>query len=205
MKKTLLSLALLAASSANALVTYTGSTDSGVLPPDNDFEEGLPVLFGREVSVDGPATITMTAIFSEADYTNAFITVGGTTFSNVIDGSSLTFDYAGGLLPFSFFVIDTGNSVINGSNQFNWESDLLLPYFAVTEVLEQDGTESFLIGLNDNSGFDGDSIDLDVDDYVIRVEVTAPQVEVPEPLPAALLGLGLIGIGLARIKARRAK
>jgi len=196
MKNTLLALSLLAASSAQALISYTGSIDQGVTPPDDDFAPGQPVLFGREVYVDAPATITMTAIFSEASYTNALITVGDTTYSNVIDGSSITFPVAAGLLPFSFFVTDTGEAVINGGNQANWEAGGTTPFFAVTPVVD----DTFFIALNDNGFGDATSGDSDFDDYVIRVQAEA--LNVPEPLPAALLGIGLIGIGLTRYRRR---
>jgi len=205
MKKTLFAFSLLAAAQANALVSYSGSIDQGVTAPDNDWGAGVPVLFGREVSIDGPATIKMTALFSEAAYRNAFITVGDVTFSDVIDGDAYSFDFEGGLLPFSFFVTNTGNAVVNGGNQLAWESKDVVPYFLVTPVEQQLGYESFIIGLNDNATSDG-PFDVDGDDYVIQVEVLpGGQVEVPEPMPAMLLGLGLIGVGLTRIKARRFK
>ena len=207
MKKTLFALSLLAAAQANALVSYSGSIDQGVTPPDDDFAPGTPVLFGREVTIDQFAVIKMTAVFSEADYLNAVITVGETKFSNVIDGDSITFEYGPGLLPFSFFTLDTELGVANGGNQVAWELGGPNPFYAVTPVeIDGDGLETFYIAYNDNGFGDAASSDGDLDDYVIRVDVAAaPQVEVPEPMPAMLLGLGLVGIGLARLKARRAK
>ena len=196
MRKTLLALSMLAASSAQALISYTGSIDQGITPPDDDFAPGVVVLFGREVYVDAPANITMTAIFSEADYSNALITIGDTTYSDVIDGSSITFPVAAGLLPFGFFVTDTGESVINGGNQAAWEAGGSTPFFAVTPVVDNE----FYIALNDNGFGDQTSGDIDLDDYVIRVQAEA--LPVPEPLPAALLGMGLVGVGLTRLRRR---
>ena len=199
MKKTLFAMSMAAAVNASALVTYTGSIDQGITPPDDDFAPGVVVLFGREVYVDVPANITMTAIFSEADYSNALITIGDTTYSDVIDGSSITFPVAAGLLPFGFFVTDTGESVINGGNQLAWEAGGSTPFFAVTPVeTDSDGVASFYIALNDNGFGDASSLDIDLDDYVIRADVKA--LPVPEPGTLALLGLGAVGVGLTRIK-----
>lgn len=203
MKKTLFALSLLAAAQANALVSYSGSIDQGITPPDDDFAPGTPVLFGREVTIDEFAIIKMTAVYSEADYTNAIITVGETKFSNVIDGDSITFNYGPGLLPFSFFTLDTELGVTNGGNQTAWELGGPNPFFAVTPVEIDLGVETFYLAYNDNGFGDAASNDGDLDDYVIRVDVAAvPQVEVPEPMPAMLLGLGLIGIGLTRFRKR---
>ena len=201
MRKMLFALSLLAAAQAQALVTFSGSTDLGVTPPDDDFAPGTPVLFGREVTIDQYAQVKLTAVYSEANYTNAFLTVGGVSFSDVIDGSSFTFEFGPGLLPFSFFVTDTSLAVVNGGNQLAWEAGSSNPFFAVTPVeTDSDGVASFFIALNDNGFGDLTSGDQDLDDYVIRADVKA--IQVPEPLPAMLLGMGLVGVGLTRLKRR---
>ena len=201
MRKMLFALSLLAAAQAQALVTFSGSIDQGITPPDDDFAPGTPVLFGREVTIDQYAQVKLTAVYSEANYTNAFLTVGGVSFSDVIDGSSFTFDFGPGLLPFSFFVPDTATAVVNGGNQVAWEAGGSSPFFAVTPVeTDSDGVASFYIALNDNGFGDQTSPDLDLDDYVIRADVKA--IPVPEPLPAMLLGMGLVGVGLTRLKRR---
>ena len=201
MRKMLFALSLLAAAQAQALVTFSGSIDQGVTPPDDDFAPGTPVLFGREVTIDQYAQVKLTAVYSEANYTNAFLTVGGVSFSDVIDGSSFTFDFGPGLLPFSFFVTDTSLAVVNGGNQVAWEAGGSSPFFAVTPVeTDSDGVASFYIALNDNGFGDLTSGDQDLDDYVIRADVKA--LPVPEPLPAVLLGMGLVGVGLTRLKRR---
>ena len=202
MRKTLFALSLLAAAQAQALVTFSGSIDQGVTPPDDDFAPGTPVLFGREVTIDQYAQVKLTAVYSEANYTNAFLTVGGVSFSDVIDGSAFTFEFGPGLLPFSFFVVDTATAVVNGGNQLAWEAGGSNPFFAVTPVeTDSDGVASFYIALNDNGFGDLSSGDQDLDDYVIRADVKA--LPVPEPGAMALLGLGAVGVGLTRLKRRK--
>jgi hypothetical protein len=53
--------------------------------------------------------------------------------------------------------------------------------------------DSLLIGFNDS--YTGDN---DYDDLVIQADFA----EVPEPMPAMLLGLGLVGVGLSRLRKR---
>jgi hypothetical protein len=202
MRKMLFALSLLAAAQAQALVTFSGSIDQGITPPDDDFAPATAVLFGREVTIDQYAQVKLTAVYSEANYTNAFLTVGGVSYSDVIDGSSLTFDFGPGLLPFSFFVTDTATAVVNGGNQLAWEAGGSSPFYAVTPVeTDSDGVASFYIALNDNGFGDASSPDQDLDDYVIRADVKA--LPVPEPGAMALLGLGAVGVGLTRFKRRK--
>jgi len=76
---------------------------------------------------------------------------------------------------------------VNGFNQAGYES--LGSSFAVSWI----DADSLLIGFNDR--YTGDN---DYDDLVIQADFA----EVPEPMPAMLLGLGLMGIGLARLRKR---
>jgi hypothetical protein len=194
-------LALAAAAQAQAYVSFPGGADISVTSPDNDFAPGIEVLLGREIQLDTAARVTFTAFFSEAKYKNAFLTIGDTKFSdNIVTGDAYTRDFEAGLLPFSFFVADTGKSIVNGGNQAAWQAGNGDPYFLVTPpTIGEDAVEKFYIALND----DGSLIDEDYDDYVIGVTVEGiPVKDVPEPAPAMLLGLGLIGIGLTRLKRR---
>lgn len=209
MKKTVIALALLSmAGAAQALVTYTGSTDQGVTTSDDDFAApaGRPVLFGREVHLDRDSRVTFEAVFSEADYRNAFITIGSTTFSDVIDGGTYTANFEAGLLPFSFDVLTVDRQVENGTNQAAWDAHDLTPWFAVSPIEVLSAVESqFFIGLND----DGLEFDQDIDDYVIQVNVVAGgeptprDVDVPEPSALALLALGALGVGATRLSRRK--
>ena len=191
-----LSLALATGAHAN-LITLTGSIDQAVIPAGDDYGF-LGIYLGREVILNQESQVTFKAIFSEAAYTNALITFGDVTYSNVIDGASTTEVLDAGLIPFSFFVTDTSLAVSNGTNQAAWTKQGPQPHFAITEEISPG---KWLIGLQD----DGNSIDYDFDDYVIEMTVEPlpvnPQ-EVPEPLPAALLGLGLLGVGLTRLRRR---
>ena len=195
MKYALSALALATAVTANAdLITLTGSIDQAFVPADDDYGYSGGIYLGREVHLNQESDVTFTAVFSESSYQNAFISIGGVLYDNVIDGATTTERLGGGLIPFSFLVQDTGLGVSNGVNQQAWEETGPQPHFAVSEVLE-DGN-SWLIGLQD----DGNSIDYDFDDFVLRM--TVEPVNVPEPMPAMLLGLGLIGVGLTRLKKR---
>lgn len=153
------------------------------------------LLPGRELRLAQTSRVTFTALVSESDWEDVFVTVGGQLYDGIDNGNSVSGIYGPGLLDFSFIAGATGETVANGHNLDNYLASLgrgSLPHFGLAAV-DRAPVETWLIGLQD----DGQTIDFDFDDHVLKIEVEP--VEVPEPAAAALLGIGLIGIGLTRL------
>ena len=181
-------LALLAvALNLNAAIITDGSTDALPSVTGDDFGYVGPVLLGREVSVTGVYDVTFTAVYQESDFRNYFVTVAGTLFDDINIGDSYTVTTPAGL-DFAFGSVGHPGTAVNGFNQAGYEANG--PSFAVNWI----DADSLFIGYNDS--YTGDH---DYDDMVVRADFVA----VPEPMPAMLLGIGLMGIGAAR-RMRRA-
>ena len=178
-------LALLAvALNLNAAIITDGSTDVSPALLGDDFGYVGPVLLGREVSVTGVYDVTFTAVYQESDFRNYFVTVAGAVFDDINIGDSYTIRTPAAL-QFAFGSLDAPGTAVNGLNQTGYEASGAA--FAINWL----SPTSLLIGYNDS--FTGDN---DYDDLVIRADF----VEVPEPMPAMLLGLGLMGVGLTRMR-----
>jgi hypothetical protein len=178
-------IALLAAAlNLNAAIITDGSTDVSPALVGDDFGYAGPVLLGREVSVTGVYDVTFTAVYQESAFRNYFVTVAGTLFDDINIGDSYTIRTPAAL-QFAFGSLDAPGTAVNGLNQAGYEASGAA--FAINWL----SPTSLLIGYNDS--FTGDA---DYDDLVIRADF----VEVTEPMPAMLLGLGLMGIGLARMR-----
>jgi len=169
-------------------VDFVGAGES-FYPPANDYGV-TEVTRGNDVYLNAKANVTFTSLFQESDDLNFFI--GGSkvfTEAGIQESASFTFD--SGLVPFSFGG-SNGHAVINGQNFVQYQGGEVT--FAHSDSNEYD----FLLGYNDNFKGIGDK---DFDDFIVGVDVSEAQIAtVPEPGMVALFGLGLVGVGLSRLR-----
>jgi len=211
--KYLVATGLMAASvqaSALALLSTTGGTVQPVAGQDNFFETriaatqyniGANLFFGPDAYSN--ANLTFTFLGNEGSWETVFSAYStGSLSSHGADGTSFTVGNVdtsanGGLLDFDFEVVAPYyanlGGVANGSNAFPESGG---QSFAVILNSTFDGVAYDALLLWDDAG--GGSDDDNHDDQVIGLNVT----QVPEPGTIALLGLGLLGLGISR---RRSK
>mgnify|MGYP000890456554 CR=1 FL=1 len=177
-------LAAVMATGSMAGITTVGSVDVAPSLLGDDFGYTSEIQLGREVGITGTYDVTFTAVFEESAYRNYFVSVGGILFDDINIGDSYTFRTTD-VLNFGFGSIGQPGTANNYTNQTGYEANAAA--FAVSWIDE----DSLYIGFNDS--YTGDK---DYDDFVIRADFQ----EVPEPMPAALMGLGLLGMAATRMK-----
>ena len=206
-------------------ITLVGGT-AGVIPSGtgvNDYvTSGLfagPVIggyYGSQISIDisTPSLTTIQFFGAEAGFNNEFNFEktelfdhpGGTIISpnllSPLGTFSTTALFGSGLLSFSFDVNGDASSVANGSNPDDSAGAAIGPNFFAT--CDPFGTSAGSGGTTCNSIFlflddGGAGPDDNHDDFLVQITIS----EIPEPGSMALLGSGLIGLGMLARRFKR--
>lgn len=173
------------------------------VPSYEGHDLGLYGFYGAQLRLKKPSIVSFRFQAFETDYGNQFLVNDTVIFDteapglNEVSQGELGLQYhhsmyfPAGLVPFSFRVTTTGESVANSSNPNNWHRDVDAPNFfmSIYNIQVISGNQVWL-------AFDdgGAGPDHDYDDMFLYLGAH----EVPEPGTLSLLSLGLVGLVVLR-------